>query len=54
MDKWYLRIGRASEIDNPRDRRLYRVLEIMPGVLAWSTFYILLLREAQQHRYHAE
>jgi cellulose synthase/poly-beta-1,6-N-acetylglucosamine synthase-like glycosyltransferase len=32
----YTRIGRASEIANPRERRIYRALEIFPGVLAWG------------------
>ena len=43
QDKWYLRIGRASEIAAAKDRRIYRTLEILPGFLAWSTFVILIL-----------
>ncbi|MBI2466055.1 MAG: glycosyltransferase family 2 protein [Candidatus Sungbacteria bacterium] len=41
--KWYLRIGRATEIANPRDRIIYRMLEIMPGVLAWGTLVGLVV-----------
>ncbi len=41
--KWYLRIGRATEITGLKDRLIYRALEILPGVLAWSTFIILIL-----------
>lgn len=43
MDKWYLRIGRATEIANSSERRLYRALEIMPGVLAWGTLIGLIV-----------
>ncbi|MEK7077586.1 MAG: glycosyltransferase family 2 protein, partial [Patescibacteria group bacterium] len=46
--KWYLRIGRASEIGNPKDRRIYRALEIMPGVLAWGTLVGLVLLSIYQ------
>ena len=41
--KWYLRVGRATEIENKSDRRIYRALEIMPGVLAWGTLVGLVL-----------
>ncbi|MBI2454407.1 MAG: hypothetical protein HYV54_02455, partial [Parcubacteria group bacterium] len=41
--KWYLRVGRAAEITNTKDRRVYRALEIMPGVLAWGTLIGLVL-----------
>lgn len=33
----YLTNGRASDITDRRDRFLYRLLEIQPGVLAWLT-----------------
>jgi hypothetical protein len=33
----YLSYGRASDIPDPRDRRLFRLLEIQPGVFAWTT-----------------
>ncbi|MBI4119981.1 MAG: glycosyltransferase family 2 protein [Parcubacteria group bacterium] len=42
MEKWYLRVGRATEIENTKDRIIYRALEIMPGVLAWSTLAVLI------------
>lgn len=41
--KWYLRIGRATEIENKSDRRIYRALEIIPGFLAWGTLLGLIL-----------
>ncbi len=36
-DRPYLRIGKASDIKNPRERALYRALEMLPGALAWGT-----------------
>jgi len=39
----YLQIGKASDIKNPRERRLYRLLEIFPGVLAWTTLIVLFI-----------
>lgn len=32
-------IGRASDLTNPRDRRLYRFFEILPGAMAWVTIF---------------
>lgn len=33
----YLHVGRASDLTDPWDRRIYRALEIFPGLLAWIT-----------------
>lgn len=33
----YLRIGRATEIENSRERAIYRMFEILPGALSWLT-----------------
>ena len=37
MDKYYLKIGKASDLENKKERIIYRTLEILPGVLAWAT-----------------
>ncbi|MDD5072072.1 MAG: glycosyltransferase family 2 protein [Patescibacteria group bacterium] len=37
----YLKVGKATELAG-RDRRLYRLLEILPGFLSWATLLILL------------
>ncbi len=38
----YLHIGRAENLTNPRDRKLYRKLEMVPGLLAWSTIALII------------
>ena len=38
----YLHIGRATDLTNNKDRRLYRILEIMPGFLAWITIFMVV------------
>lgn len=37
----YLKISKATDLEG-RDRKLYRVFEIIPGVLSWGTLLILL------------
>ncbi|OGF24655.1 hypothetical protein A3H09_03145 [Candidatus Falkowbacteria bacterium RIFCSPLOWO2_12_FULL_45_13] len=39
----YLKISKASDLADKKDRRLYRLLEILPGLLSWSTLIILLV-----------
>ena len=36
MDAW-LKIGKADNLKNPEERRLYRFFEVLPGGLAWFT-----------------
>lgn len=35
--KYYLDVGRASDLKDPKERRIYRAFEILPGALVWST-----------------
>jgi len=35
--KEYIKIGNATDIADPKERRIYRALEILPGVLSWGT-----------------
>jgi len=35
--KYYLRIGRASDLESPKERALFRLFEILPGLLTWLT-----------------
>jgi len=42
MKKEYLKIGFAKDLKNKKDRRLFRFLEIMPGVLSLSTLLLFI------------
>ena len=42
MSKDYLKISRATDINDFKDRFIYRVLEIMPGFLAWATLLVVI------------
>ncbi|MFH0852133.1 MAG: glycosyltransferase family 2 protein [bacterium] len=45
QDKWYLDIGNAKDelLKSPRDRAIYRFLEMLPGMLAWGTLIFVTL-----------
>jgi len=43
QDKSYLRIGKASDLTNLRERIIYRALEIMPGFMSWSVLILVVL-----------
>jgi hypothetical protein len=43
MVKSYFQIGRASDIEDLKERRLFRLLEMLPGFLAWGTLITLIL-----------
>ena len=43
MSYEYLHIGRASELQNKKDRYLYRFFEILPGALSWSTLVLMVI-----------
>ncbi|MFH1461058.1 MAG: hypothetical protein ABIF84_01395, partial [Patescibacteria group bacterium] len=36
-DKYYLKLSKASDLKSPKERRIYRAFEILPGALAWLT-----------------
>ena len=38
----YFKVGRASELEG-NDRRLYRFLEMVPGILSWGTVVLIVL-----------
>ena len=42
-EKWYIKIGHATEIPNKKDRIIYRLLEIFPGVLSWGTIILMIV-----------
>jgi len=39
----YINIARAQDLENPKERVLYRLLEILPGFLSWATLILALL-----------
>ena len=41
--KYYLDVGRATDLKNRRERRIYRALEILPGSLVWFTLIGMIL-----------
>lgn len=38
----YLHVGRAGDIQDAGDRKLYRTLEILPGLIAWLTLILIV------------
>src|SRR3989344_5103031 len=42
QEKYYLKVGRASDLKNPVERRIYRAFEILPGALAWGTLFLVI------------
>jgi hypothetical protein len=42
-EKYYVGVGRASDLKNPRERLAYRLLEIFPGFLVWITFFLMVI-----------
>src|SRR3989344_5062578 len=39
----FLHIGRAGDLSDGSDRRIYRLLEMLPGFLAWATIGLVIL-----------
>jgi len=39
MSKYYLRISHARDLENPKERVLFRFLEMMPGLMTWATIF---------------
>ena len=38
----YLKIGKATEIENKKDRLIYRSFEVLPGFLSWLSIAVLV------------
>ncbi len=36
-EKYYLKIGKTTDLKSPKERILYRAFELLPGTLAWLT-----------------
>jgi len=42
QDDYYLKIGKASDLKNPKERFLFRLLEILPGALSWGILILVV------------
>jgi len=42
-DKSYLRVGRAEDLPILKDRIIYRLLEILPGLMSWLVLILVVL-----------
>lgn len=42
MDTSYLSVGKATDLKNKKDKALFRLFEIMPGVLSFGTLFLLI------------
>ncbi len=46
--KEYLKIGFSPDIKNSKDRRIFRLLEILPGALSWVTILLVIFLSWQR------
>ncbi len=42
-EKYYISVGRASDLKKQGERIIYRFLEILPGFLIWTTLSLMVL-----------
>ena len=40
---YYQKVGRAADLKNPKERRIFRALEIFPGACSWLTLILVIL-----------
>ncbi|MEK7519532.1 MAG: glycosyltransferase family 2 protein [Patescibacteria group bacterium] len=43
MNDYYLKIGNASDLKNPKERAIFRFFEILPGLLSWGTLITIVV-----------
>lgn len=41
-EKYYINVGRATDLENPKERLIYRLFEILPGFLVWLTLFLMV------------
>ncbi|MEK7452688.1 MAG: glycosyltransferase family 2 protein [Patescibacteria group bacterium] len=39
---YYLKLGRATDLEDKKERRIYRLFEILPGFLSWITLILVV------------
>jgi len=42
-NKFYLKISRAADLKNSKDKMIYRFFEVLPGVLSWGTLILVII-----------
>jgi len=42
MEKDYIKIGFARDLKNPKERWVFRFLEILPGLISWGTILLMV------------
>lgn len=45
---YYLKIGRATDLKNPKERFLFRLFEIFPGALSWGVLFLAIFLSWKQ------
>lgn len=43
MKEEYLKVSRYSDLEDPKERFIYRALEIFPGALSWSIIILSII-----------
>jgi len=46
--EYYLRIGRASDLKNKKERIFYRFLEMFPGLVSWTILFLIIFLSWKQ------
>ena len=41
-DDYYLRVGKASDLKDPKERLLFRLFEIFPGAASWTILFLIV------------
>jgi len=40
---YYLKVGKADELDNRKERRIFRFFEMLPGLCSWLTLILMVI-----------
>jgi len=48
MSRFYLEIAKASDLENQRERIVFRFLEILPGAISWGILFLVVILSWQR------